>query len=186
MHRNTLCRVGLELVVLEKKFCWCIFAIALLSPLKKGRGPLFKQTSFYFTQGYFSHVWRNWPCGSEEDFKILSIHFSLFCYHLPLEKCEVRTNLNTLNPSAKVGWNWPNGSEKDRRRRRQQRRRWTTDKLGSENVTWAFGSGDLNRKNWTQKARIELRTIAKLLHHITTEPLCLFNCNTVIIKYKEK
>ena len=171
MHRNTLCRVGLELVVLEKKFCWCEVLY-----LNKRHSTSPKAT--------FSHVWRNWPCGSEEDFKILSIHFSLFCYHLPLEKCEVRTNLNTLNPSAKVGWNWPNGSEKDRRR--QQRRRWTTDKLGSENVTWAFGSGDLNRKNWTQKARIELKTIAKLLHHITTEPLCLFNCNTVIIKYKEK
>ena len=56
---------------------------------------------------------------------------------------------------AKFGWNWPSGSREEnenvkslrqRRRRRiqwQQRRRRTTDKLWSEKLTWAFGSGEL-------------------------------------------
>ena len=39
--------------------------------------------------------------------------------------------------------------------------------FGSEKVTWAFGSDEL-------KTRIVLKTIAKLLHHITTEPLSPF------------
>ena len=51
---------------------------------------------------------------------------------------------------AKFGWNWPNVSGenenvKNLRHRGQQRRRQqrqTTDKFWSENLTWAFGSGE--------------------------------------------
>ena len=45
-----------DLVVLEKnifKFHQRIFAISLLSPLGKGQGPSFEQTSILFTQGCF-------------------------------------------------------------------------------------------------------------------------------------
>ena len=55
---------------------------------------------------------------------------------------------------AKFGWNWPSGSgEEDenlkslRRQRRQRRRRRTTDKILSEKLTWAFGSGELKTLN---------------------------------------
>ena len=50
---------------------------------------------------------------------------------------------------AKFGWNWPSGSgEEDEnvkslRRRQQRQQRRTTDKLWSEKLTWAFGSGEL-------------------------------------------
>ena len=43
-------------VVLEKKifkFCQCIFAISLLSPLGKGQGPSFEQIWIPLTQGCF-------------------------------------------------------------------------------------------------------------------------------------
>ena len=45
--------VEISPVVLEKifKYCQCNFAISLLFPLRKGRGPLFEQTRISFTQG---------------------------------------------------------------------------------------------------------------------------------------
>ena len=63
------------------------------------------------------------------------------------------TNLNPHHPRmlcAKFGWNWPSGSGDEdenvkslRQRRQQWQWRLTTDKLWSENLTWAFGSGEL-------------------------------------------
>ena len=48
--------VEIDPVVLEKKIlkvCQCIFAISLLTPLGKGRGPSFEQTWILITQGCF-------------------------------------------------------------------------------------------------------------------------------------
>ena len=56
-------------VVLEKKifkFCQCMFANLLLSPLGKGRGPSFEQTWIPISQECFVFGW-NWPSGSEEE-----------------------------------------------------------------------------------------------------------------------
>ena len=45
---------------------------------------------------------------------------------------------------AKFGWNWPNGSGKEEENVKSlQQRRRTTEKLWSEKLTWAFGSGEL-------------------------------------------
>ena len=75
------------------------------------------------------------------------------------------TNLNPLHPRmfcAKFGWNWPSGSgEEDEnvkslRRRQQRQQRRTTDKLWSEKLTWAFGSGEL--KMWKVYRRMDRQT----------------------------
>ena len=106
-------------------------------------------------------------CSSEENFKILSIHFTFSLFISPWKSARsfIWTNFNPLNTSAKDGWNWPSGhgSEEEeeeenvkslrqwrRRLRRQRPRRCTTDKLGSEKVTWVIGSGELKSKNRTQ------------------------------------
>ena len=54
-------------VVLEKKifkFCQCIFAISLFSPLQKGHGPSFEQTWITFIQGCFDvkNIHSNFNC----------------------------------------------------------------------------------------------------------------------------
>ena len=69
--------------------------------------------------------------------------FSLLCYYLPLEKSMVLClkNLNPLYPRmlcAKFGWNWP--SEKCKKSMIKK------EKLCSEKLTWAFGSGELKKK----------------------------------------
>ena len=74
--------------------------------------------------------------------------FSLFCYHLHLEK-GVALHLNNLNPfqtkmlCAKFGWNWPSGSREEDEYVKSLRQRRTTDKFRSEKLIWAFGSGEL-------------------------------------------
>ena len=76
-------------VVLEKKIflmCQCIFAILLLSPFGKGRGPSFEQTWIPFIPRmlYAKFGW-NWSSGSRgEDFFFVNV-FSLFRNYLPLE-----------------------------------------------------------------------------------------------------
>ena len=82
--------------------------------------------------------------------------FSQFLNYLPLGRVGsfFWTNLNPLHPRmlcVKFGWNWPSGSEEDEnvkslRQRQQQQRRLTTDKFWSEKLTWAFGSGELNKR----------------------------------------
>ena len=79
--------------------------------------------------------------------------FSLFRNYLPLEKSGALhlNKFESRNPRmlcAKFGWNWPSGSgEEDENVKslRQRRQRRTTDKFWSEKLTWAFGSGKLNR-----------------------------------------
>ena len=57
--------------------------------------------------------------------------------------------------SAKFGWNWPSGSGEEmkmwkvhdkKKKQQQQRRQSTMDKLWSEKLTWAFGSGESSFK----------------------------------------
>ena len=113
------------------------FAFSLSSSLGKEWGPSFEPIWSPFTKNALCQVW-------------------LFCYYLPLKK-DVRGPsfvkfLIPLYPKMlciKFGWNWPCGFweeeenvESLRQRRRQQRRR-TTDKLLLENLTSAFGSGEL-------------------------------------------
>ena len=77
-----------------------------------------------------------------------------FCNYLPLEKGRALhlNKLNTYHPRmfcAKFGWNWPSGSwEEDENVKSLQKlqRRWTTDKLWSEKLNWAFGSDELIRR----------------------------------------
>ena len=91
---------------------------------------------------------RNWPSGSgEEDFLNSSMYFLYFVIVSPWGKTWpfIWSNLNPLHPRilcAKFGWNWPSGSEEEENVKSLQWRR-TTDKLWSEKLTWAFGSGEL-------------------------------------------
>ena len=65
------------------KFCQCIFAISLLTSLRKGLDPLFEQTWVPFTKKYFL------PNLIEIDTVVLKMNivdvFSLFRYYLFLE-----------------------------------------------------------------------------------------------------
>ena len=75
-----------------------------------------------------------------------------FLNNLPLEK-DGSLHLNPLHPRilcAMFVWNWSSGSgEEDVESLRQIRRRQrTTDKLQSEKLTWAFGSGGLKSFVW--------------------------------------
>ena len=106
-------------------------------------------------------------------FKISSIYFSYFVIISPWKRAGlfIWGNLNPLYPTmlcAKFGWNWPGGSgeedenlnslrqqqqwrqQRGRRRWRQQQRGRTTDKLWSEKVTCAFGSGELKTSSFFQ------------------------------------
>ena len=69
--------VEIGTVVLGKKifiFSQCIFAISLLSPLGKGRGPLFEQNWINFTQNALWQVWLKLTLGSgEEDENVKSL-----------------------------------------------------------------------------------------------------------------
>ena len=51
---------------------------------------------------------------------------------------------------CKFCWNWPSGSGEEDKNvkslRQQRRRRRTPDKLWSEKLTWAYGSGELKKK----------------------------------------
>ena len=70
----------------------------------------------------------------------------------------VTKNSAKYTACQKTGWNWPSGSESEdgnvkilRRQQQQQRqRRRTTDKLWSEKLTWATGSGELNKTQTVQ------------------------------------
>ena len=97
----------------------------------------------------------NWPSGSgEEDFLVLSMYFRYFLIISPWKRAGpfTFTNLNPLHPRmlcAKFGWYWLCGSgeedENVKSLRRRQLQRQTTDKFWSEKLTWAFGSGELNK-----------------------------------------
>ena len=77
-------------VVLEKKmfkFRQCIFAIALLSPLRKGHGPSSEQTWIPFTQGCLCMFGWNLPSGSwEEKIKISSMYLWYFIIISPWKR----------------------------------------------------------------------------------------------------
>ena len=78
------------------------FTISLLSPLWKGRGPLFEQTWISSTQGCFvsSLVEIDQVVLNRKIFN----QILLFSYYLPLEKG------TALQGPAKFWWNYPNGS----------------------------------------------------------------------------
>ena len=81
------------------KFRQCIFAILLLSPLGKRRGPSSEQTGISFTEGCF--VWRFFEISPVVLEKFINV-FSLFPYLFPLRK-GVALYLNKLeSPSPKV------------------------------------------------------------------------------------
>ena len=79
--------------------------------------------------------------------------FLLFRYYLPLDKCGpfIWTNMNLLHPRvfhANFGWNLSSDSGGEDEnfkilRQQRQRRRRTKDKLWSEKLNLAFGSGEL-------------------------------------------
>ena len=97
-------------VFLKKIFWFCqwIFAVSLLSFLRKGRHPSFEKIYIPFTQEYIIKFWLKMASGSEEIFfLVLSMDFRH--YH-PLRRSWffTWTNLNFLHPRmlcAKFAWN---------------------------------------------------------------------------------
>ena len=90
--------VEISPVVLEKKifkFRQCIFAISLLFPLEKGRGPLFEQPCNWipFTQVCFVSCLVEIALGQWIFNLISSMYvFSIFRYYLPLKKLTLHLN----------------------------------------------------------------------------------------------
>ena len=98
----------------------------------------------------------HWLSGSGEDVLILSMYLHHILIISPLRRSGsfIWSKLNSLHPRMiwpKFGWNWPSGSGKedenvkslqtDRHTDRQ-----TTDDRWSEKFTWAFSSGELNKR----------------------------------------
>ena len=108
--------VEINPVILENKIfqvCQCIFAISLLSPIAKRRGPSFKQIWIHITQECFVPSFVEIGPVVLKKKKFVSI-LSLFRYYLPLAKGGpfIQTNMNFHHPS-KFGWNWSSGSEEN-------------------------------------------------------------------------
>ena len=76
------------------------------------------------------------------------------------------THLNLLYPRlfcAKFGWNWHSGFvEEDVKSLHPRQRRRTTDKFWWEKLTWALGSGELMRKNYTSTNKGSMCHVAYL------------------------
>ena len=126
----------------------------IISPWKRAGSYMFEQTS---TKNAFCRVclklapwfWRRFLKNS-------SVYFHSFVIISPWKRtCSfIWTILNPLYPRmlcAMFGWTWPSSSGevkenvKSLRKQRRQRRRRTTDKLWSQKLTWAYGSGELKR-----------------------------------------
>ena len=159
------------------KFRQCIFAISLFTPLGKSCWPSFEQTWITFVQSLVK-------TGSVVlEKKILKHCQYLFCYFVitlrsPLEK-DLALHLYKLesplpkNTSIKFDWNWPSGSEEEdedvkslRQWWHQQRQPRTTDKFRSEQLTWAFCSGELKTCKWTSLWTNIPNTLISLIQHI--------------------
>ena len=73
---------------------------------------------------------------------------------------------------AKFGWNWPSGSGEDenvKSLRQQGRRPRTTDKLWSEKLTWAYGSGELKiglKKTTLEKNKTKFNLVYELMKDV--------------------
>ena len=135
-------------VVLEKK----IFQIPryfhyfiIISPWKRVGPFIWNKFEFPSSKNDLCQVWLNL---AKWYFKICPCIF-----FLPLEKTgpSILTNLNPLHSKmicAKFGWNWLCGSGEEDKNVKSLQQRWrrTTDKLWSEKLTWAFGSGELKKQ----------------------------------------
>ena len=180
---SSLFEIGL--VVLKKKIFkvrQCIFAISLLSPLRKGRGPIFEQTWILITQNAVCQVWLKLALWFLRGRFLRFVNvFSIFPYDLPLEKGVALpwTNLNLHHPRllcAKFGWNWPSGSgEEDENVKSLQTDGQTegrtdgrtTDNRRSEKLTWAFSSDELIT-NFSQQILL-LLVVLILISYMYTE-----------------
>ena len=174
-------------MVLKKKIFkvrQCIFAISLLCPPRKERGPSFKQTWIPTTQWCFvPGLVEIGPVVllKEEDFQSSSMYFRYFVIISPWKRASpfIWTIWNSHHKRmlcAKFGWNWPGGSWEEVKNRksipdaqtdRQNDRRtdWqTTDDRRSEKLTWAFSSGKL----------------LLIMMSITFTCLTILNCNLYI------
>ena len=180
---NSLVEIGS--VVLEKKifkFCQCIFAILLLSPLRKGRGPSFEQTWIPFTQGCFvSSLVEIDPVVLEKKiFKFL--YFRYFVIIFPWKRAGpfIWTNLNPYIQECFVlvwlklaQWFWEEDENvkslrQCKQQQRQQRQRLRTDKLWSEKLPWAFGSGEL-KTYVNSKAKVLSDTMFRISRFLTAD-----------------
>ena len=107
--------------------------------------------------------------------KIIFLNLSMYLrYSVIISPCKrtglfIWTNLNILYPRMlcpKFSWNWHSGfGEKDenvKRLQQQQQRRRTTDKFWWEKLTWALGSGELMRKNYTSTNKGSMCHVAYL------------------------
>ena len=126
---------------------WRYFLI--ISPWKTA-GPSFKQTGIPFTQGCIvPSLVEIDPVYFEKFFLISPMYFRYLLIVSPLENSGglpfVWTNLTPPKDALCQLWlNWPSGFwEVDENVKSfQQQGRRTMDKFWSENLAWAFGSGD--------------------------------------------
>ena len=112
--------VEIDPVVLERrifKFRYCIFAISLLSSIRKGRCPSFEQTwnSVYPRMLCAKFCWY-WPSWFWVDLKFRQCIFAISVIFSIGKKNPIETNMNSPHSgmlSAKSRWNWHCDSEED-------------------------------------------------------------------------
>ena len=101
------------------KFCKCIFALLLLSPLGNKHGPSLNKPESPSPRDVMCHVWlklAHW-FWRRKFFKFVNV-FSLLCYYSSSKRLRsiIWTILNPLYPRmlcAKFGWIWLTGSGED-------------------------------------------------------------------------
>ena len=102
--------------ILSIYFCYFI----IISPWKRARSFIWTKFNPIYPRMHCANFGWNWPSGSWEDFKILSMYYSYFVIISPWKRAGpfiwkragpfIWTNLNPIYPRklcAKFGWNWP-------------------------------------------------------------------------------
>ena len=103
-------------VVLEKKiFKWPHPIFVIISPLKRTWPFIWTNLNSPYSRMISIKFDWNWPAGSGEDFKKISVYFYYFAIISPCRRVLpfIWTNLNPLPPRmicGKFGWNWPSSS----------------------------------------------------------------------------
>ena len=141
------------------KVCWCIFAISLLSPLRKGRGPSFEQNWIPIT--IIISPWKR--AGSFNWINLKPLHQRMLCAYsvvwLKLAHAVV------LKKKSKIGKVY----RRTDRQTDEQTDIQTTDDRRSEKLTWAFSSGELKSIHKEKGFRfLWFVVVQKLITHLYT------------------
>ena len=161
--------VEIDQVVLNKKnlkYFNIILIFCYYLPLEKGMALNLKKTWIPFIQGCFEPNWMKlaqwfWRRRFLNIFNLIL----LFLYYLPLEK-GAALHLNKLeSPPPKnalcpvwlilAQWIWRRSRKLEKFKDRLRDRQTATDGRRSEKLTWAFSSGDLKRRCFSEISRIE-------------------------------